>query len=57
MPPPAGAAPTRGAKPPAALNDKEALVRQYEDLLRQAGVAADKIAQLTREFRKNVFGQ
>ena len=49
---------TRGAKPPVALvNDKEALIKQYEDLLKQAGLAADKIAQLTREFRTNVFGQ
>ena len=49
---------TRGAKPPVALvNDKEALIKQYEDLLKQAGLAADRIAQLTREFRKNVFGQ
>jgi hypothetical protein len=56
--PPAGAVPTRGAKPPAAiLNDKEALVKQYEDLLKQAGVATDKIVQMSREFRKNVFGQ
>ncbi len=52
------AAATRGAKPPAAvINDKEALIKQYEDLLKQAGLAADRIAQLTREFRKNVFGQ
>jgi hypothetical protein len=56
--PAAGAIPTRGAKPPAAmLNDKETLVRQYEDLLRQAGIAADRIAQLSKDFRKNVFGQ
>jgi hypothetical protein len=56
--PPAGAVLTRGAKPPAAiLNDKEALVKQYEELLKQAGVAADKIVQMSREFRKNVFGQ
>ena len=54
MPP--GAA-TRGAKPPAAINDKETLIKQYEDLLKQAGVAADKVAQMTREFRKTVFGQ
>jgi hypothetical protein len=53
---PPGAA-TRGAKPPAALNDKEALVRQYQELLKQAGLGADRIAQLTREFRKTVFGQ
>jgi hypothetical protein len=52
------AAATRGAKPPAAvINDKEALIKQYEDLLKQAGLAADRIAQLTREFRTNVFGQ
>jgi serralysin len=52
------AAVTRGAKPPMALvNDKEALIKQYEDLLKQAGLAADRIAQLTQEFRKNVFGQ
>ena len=56
--PPAGAGLTRGAKPPAViLNDKEALVKQYEELLKQAGVAADKIVQMSREFRKNVFGQ
>ena len=54
--PPAGAA-TRGAKPPVALNDREELVRQYETLLRQAGLAADRIATLTREFRKTVLGQ
>jgi hydrogenase maturation factor HypF (carbamoyltransferase family) len=55
---PPGAAPTRGAKPPVAvINDKEALIRQYEELLRQAGLAAEKIAQLSKEFRKNVFGQ
>lgn len=49
---------TRGAKPPAAMiNDKEALIKQYEELLRQAGVAADKIAQMTQDFRKNVLGQ
>ena len=54
----AGAGATRGAKPPVALvNDKEALIKQYEELLKQAGLAADKIAQLTREFRTNVFGQ
>lgn len=54
--PPAAA--TRGARPPAAVvNDKETLVKQYEELLKQAGLAADKIAQLTREFRANVFGQ
>ena len=52
------AAATRGAKPPMAIvNDKEALIKQYEDLLKQAGLAADRIAQLTREFRTNVFGQ
>jgi hypothetical protein len=56
---PAGAAPpTRGAKPPVALvNDKETLIKQYEELLRQAGVAADRIAELSREFRKAVLGQ
>jgi hypothetical protein len=55
-PPAAGL--TRGAKPPVAvINDKETLIKQYEELLRQAGLAADKIAQLTQEFRKNVFGQ
>jgi serralysin len=54
--PPAAA--TRGAKPPMAIvNDKETLIKQYEDLLKQAGLAADRIAQLTQEFRKNVFGQ
>jgi hypothetical protein len=53
---PAGAL-TRGAKPPVALNDRETLVRQYEQLLRQAGIAADRIAQLTQEFRKTVLGQ
>ena len=54
--PPAAA--TRGAKPPmAAGNDKETLIKQYEDLLKQAGLAAEKIAQLTQEFRKNVLGQ
>jgi hypothetical protein len=53
-----GVGATRGAKPPVALvNDKEALIKQYEELLKQAGVAADKIVQLTREFRTNVFGQ
>ena len=53
-----GVGATRGAKPPVALvNDKETLIKQYEELLKQAGVAADKIAQLTREFRTNVFGQ
>ena len=52
------AAVTRGAKPPMAIvNDKEVLIKQYEDLLKQAGLAADRIAQLTREFRKNVLGQ
>jgi hypothetical protein len=57
QPPPAGAA-TRGAKPPmAAVADKQALIRQYEDLLRQAGVAADKISQMTQDFRKGVLGQ
>lgn len=56
--PPAGAVPTRGAKPPAAvLNDKETLVKQYEELLKQAGLAADRIAQMSREFRRNVLGQ
>jgi hypothetical protein len=55
---PPGAVLTRGAKPPvAAINDKEVLVKQYEALLRQAGLAADKIVQMTQEFRKNVFGQ
>jgi hypothetical protein len=39
------------------VNDKEDLIKQYEELLKQAGLAADKIAQLTREFRTNVFGQ
>lgn len=53
---PAGAA-TRGAKPPVALNDREALVRQYEELLKQAGLAAERIAQLTQEFRRTVLGQ
>jgi hypothetical protein len=53
---PPGAA-TRGAKPPVAVNDRETLVRQYEDLLKQAGLTADRIAQLTREFRKTVLGQ
>ena len=47
----------RGAKPPTASNDREALVRQYEEVLKQAGLAADRIAQLTREFRKTVLGQ
>jgi hypothetical protein len=52
------AAATRGAKPPVAVvNDKDALVKQYEELLKQAGLAADRIAQLSREFRRNVFGQ
>jgi len=48
---------TRGAKPPMAVNDKETLVRQYEDLLKQAGLTAERIAQLTRDFRKSVLGQ
>jgi Astacin (Peptidase family M12A) len=51
------AAATRGAKPVAVINDKETLVKQYQELLKQAGLAADRIAQLTQEFRKNVFGQ
>jgi hypothetical protein len=48
---------TRGAKPPVAVNDRETLVRQYEDLLKQAGLTAERIAQLSREFRKTVLGQ
>jgi hypothetical protein len=40
-----------------ALNDREAIVRQYEELLKQAGLAAERIAQLTQDFRKTVLGQ
>jgi hypothetical protein len=53
---PPGAA-TRGAKPPMAVNDRETLIRQYEELLKQAGLTAERIAELTREFRKTVLGQ
>lgn len=55
-PVPPGAA-TRGAKPPVAVNDRETLVRQYEELLRQAGLTAERIAELTREFRRTVLAQ
>ena len=44
-------------KPPVAVNDRETLVRQYEELLRQAGLTAERIAELTREFRRTVLGQ
>lgn len=44
---------TRGtAKQLSAGGDKQALVKQYEDILRQAGVAADKVRELVAEFRK-----
>ncbi len=54
--PPVGAV-ARGVKPPAAQNDREDLVREYETQLRQAGLAADRIDTLTREFRKTALGQ
>jgi hypothetical protein len=43
---------TRGARPAA---DKEALIRQYEDLLKQAGLSADRAAELAGELRRSVL--
>ena len=54
--PPTGAV-ARGAKPPVAPSDREELVRQYETQLRQAGLPADRIAELTRELRKTALGR
>jgi hypothetical protein len=54
--PPPGAA-TRGAKPPVARDGREELVSRYEALLKQAGLAAGRIAQLTQDFRKAVFAR
>jgi len=50
---PTGAA-TRGV---AAGDDKEALVKQYEELLQKAGLAADKVRTLVAEFRTTVLGK
>lgn len=45
---------TRSAK---LAPDKEALLKQYEDLLRQAGLSTDRAAEMAREFRQNVLGR
>ena len=47
---------TRSAKP-AVANGKEALVKEYANLLKQAGLSGERAAELTREFRLSVFGR
>ncbi|KAB2915486.1 MAG: hypothetical protein F9K29_13115 [Hyphomicrobiaceae bacterium] len=42
---------TRGVRRNTGGEDKDGLVKQYEDLLRQSGVDADKVRQLSKEFR------
>ena len=50
---------TRGGKPkPAAPGeDRQALVKRYEDLLKQAGVETGKAKALASEFRKSATGR
>ena len=45
------------AKRPAAGEDRQALVKRYEELLRQSGVAAAKASQLAAEFSKSMSGK
>jgi serralysin len=53
-----GAPPTTvtrsAAKRPAAGEDRQALIKRYEELLQQSGVEATKARELAAEFRKSV---
>jgi hypothetical protein len=51
-----GVGATRGAKPGGG-QDRDALLRQYEDLLKEAGVSGDRAAEMARDFRQSVQGQ
>jgi Astacin (Peptidase family M12A) len=49
---------TRGAaKRPAAGDGTEALVKRYEELLKQSGIEAGKARELVAEFRKSAAGR
>jgi hypothetical protein len=56
-----GAPPTTvtrsAAKRPAADEDRQALIKRYEELLKQSGVEAAKARELAAEFRKSVSGK
>jgi hypothetical protein len=54
---PTGTATRSAAKRPATGDDRSALVRQYEELLKQSGVPAGKIRELTAEFGKSMAGK
>ena len=54
---PGGSANTRRQATCRHSTTAKTLVRQYAEMLKQAGIAADRIAQLTQEFRKTVLGQ
>ena len=45
------------AKRPASGEDRQALVKRYEELLKQSGVAAGKVRDLVAEFRKSMSGK
>ncbi len=44
---------TRSAKRPAGGEDGQALVKRYEELLKQSGVDASKVRELVAQFRKS----
>jgi Astacin (Peptidase family M12A) len=49
---------TRGIiKRPAGGDDRQALVKRYEELLKQSGIEAGKARELVAEFRKSVGGK
>ena len=45
------------AKRPAAAEDRQALVKRYEELLKQAGIEAGRARGLVAEFRKSASGK
>jgi hypothetical protein len=49
---------TRGlARGPNGGEDKQALAKRYEELLKQSGVEASKVRELAAEFRKSISGK
>jgi Astacin (Peptidase family M12A) len=45
------------AKRPAAGEDREALVKRYEELLKQSGIEAERARALVADFRKSATGK
>ena len=54
---PAGPVTRSAAKRPAGGDAAQALVKRYEELLKQSGIEAGKASELVAEFRKSTTGK